>query len=78
MARTIERREGSDCIWIERPFVAGNAGADQKQIDGTLGLGEMPGNLDRLRVKEEKKNKRKAKRDKGSEECDEFRSNFEE
>ena len=55
-----------------------NAGADQKRIDGTLGLGEMPGNLDHLRVEGEKKNKRKAKRDKGSEECDEFRPNFEE
>ena len=33
---------GDDCIWIERPFVAGNAGTDQKQIDGALGLGEYP------------------------------------
>ena len=48
-----------DCIWIERPFVAGNVGADQKRIDGTLGLGETPGNLDRLRVEKEKKNKQK-------------------
>ena len=43
-----------DCIWIERPFVAENAGADQKRINGTLGLGEIPGNLDRLRIEVEK------------------------
>ena len=36
-----EARE-DDCIWIERPFVAENVGADQKRIDGTLGLGKYP------------------------------------
>ena len=46
---------GDDCVWIERPFVAENVGADQKRIDGTLGLGEIPGNLDHLRVEVEKK-----------------------
>ena len=59
---------GDDCVWIERPFVAENVGADQKRIDGTLGLGRIPGNLDHLRVETKKKNKRKAKRDKRSEE----------
>ena len=68
MARMIENREENDCVWIERPFVAENAGADQKRIDGTLGLGRIPGNLDHLRVEAKKKNKRKAKRDKRSEE----------
>ena len=46
--------ENGDCIWIKRPFVAENAGADLKQIDGTLGLGEIPSNLDRLRIEVEK------------------------
>ena len=56
---------GDDCIWIERPFVAENAGADQKRIDGTLGLGEIPGNLDRLRVEiKEKTNKSEARQKK--------------
>ena len=30
MARTMERRAEIDCIWIKRPFVVGNVGADQK------------------------------------------------
>ena len=68
MARMIEKREANDCVWIERPFVAENVGADQRRIDGTLGLGRIPGNLDHLRVEAKKKNKRKAKRDKRSEE----------
>ena len=38
----IGEESGDDCIWIERPFVAGNAGTDQKQINGALGLGEYP------------------------------------
>ena len=59
MARMMERREENDCIWIERPFVAENDGADQKRIDGTLGLGKVPENLDCLRVEVEKKNKQR-------------------
>ena len=55
MARMIEKREANDCVWIERPFVAENVGADQRRIDGTLGLGRIPGNLDHLRVEVEKK-----------------------
>ena len=63
MARMIEKREENDCVWIERPFVAENAGADQKRIDGTLGLGRIPGNLDHLRVeaKREKQTKSEAR-----------------
>ena len=55
---------GDDCIWIERPFVAENVGADQKRIDGTLGLGEIPGNLDHLRVEIEKKTNKSEARQK--------------
>ena len=56
---------GDDCVWIERPFVAENVGTDQKRIDGTLGLGEIPGNLDRLRVEiKEKTNKSEARQQK--------------
>ena len=58
---------GDDCIWIERPFVAENVGADQKRIDGPLGLGEIPGNLDHLRVEtEEKTNKSEASKKRGT------------
>ena len=62
MARTIEKGAGnSDCIWIERPFVARNVGADERGIG--ISLGEYPEGLDRLRI--EKKNEAKARAERG-------------
>ena len=57
-------REEDDCIWIERPFVAENVGADQRRIKETLGLGKIPGNLDRLRVEMERKTNKSEARQK--------------
>ena len=64
MARKMEMREEDDCIWIERPFVAENVGADQRRIKETLGLGKIPGNLDRLRVEMERKTNKSEARQK--------------
>ena len=59
MARTIEKGAGnSDCIWIERPFVARNVGADERGIG--ISLGEYPEGLDRLRIEKKKRSESKS------------------